>query len=346
MIQGAAYFQRDFVAMESSLSQDTGIKLRSTEDGIHLEGSILWLDSKKTGDISFLSNSQCAKSTVDTRVIATEETTKILEAFRKKPKALVCQYNRPFAIGPLNMELLPSGAGLGGASLWVETNQKKILYAPHLQPMNSEICHHMQLRPADILILNAQAPYSSEVEYSRKKEKDRLLHKVIELIENGQSPIIYCDPFVTGPELCHLLGSHGIQIDLHSKISKVLKVYESYGSHIEKHDSSASAQKAKVSLHPTPQGLKKMRITLPNRPIISVIDDPNTSIDDGLFKKIEDRFYIPSTCEGRELKAIINKVNPQEIYIFGPYAKEYVGQLKSAAPSVKALFPKHLPSLF
>ena len=321
--------------------------MTSTEDGIHLDGSILWLDSKNTGDISFLSNPQGATSRLASRVIATEETVRILEAFRKKPKALVCQYNRPFAIGPLNMELLPSGVGLGGASLWVETNNKKFLYAPNIQPLNSDICHHMQLRKADILVLSAHTPYNPENGTTRKKEKERLLEKIREELRLSRHPVIYCEPYATAPELTKYLSSNGIPVNLAPALHKINKIYESYGSTLGDYE-QFNAEKATdaVTLFPLPQKGKEMRLSLPKRPIMSVVDNQAHSLGDGVFRKIENRFYIPSSCEGRDLKAIISQVDPDEIYIFGPYAKDYVRQLRSSAPEVKALFPRHLPSLF
>src|SRR5690348_7431391 len=107
--------------------------VRQTDDGLHLANSILWLDSQDSGDLSFLSSATTSFQPKVPQVIATEETIKILEAYRKKPNALVCQYNRPFSIGRLKMELLPSGCVLGGASLYVETDKGRILYAPQLQ---------------------------------------------------------------------------------------------------------------------------------------------------------------------------------------------------------------------
>ena len=135
-------------------------------------------------------------------------------------------------------------------------------------------------------------------------------------------------------------------MELHSSFHKIAKIYESYGSHLGDYSQYAEgSEHQKISLLPFPQ-IKKARQYLPQRPIISVEDNAGLIIDDGLFKKLEDRFYIPSSCEGKELKSIIGKVNPKEVYIFGPYAKDYVRQLRSTAPSVKALFPSHLPSLF
>ena len=114
------------VTKKSGVKSST-MQVKQTDDGLHLANSILWLDAQDSGDLSFLSAASTTFHPKVPQVIATEETIKILEAFRKKPNALKCQYNRPFSIGRLRIELLPSGSVLGGASLFVETDQGKLL---------------------------------------------------------------------------------------------------------------------------------------------------------------------------------------------------------------------------
>src|SRR4051812_41501371 len=128
--------------------KQSSIVVKQTDDGLHLADSILWFDSQLSGDLSFLSSASSNYLPKVPQVIATEETIKILEACRKKPNALVCQYNRPFSIGRLKMELLPSGCVLGGASLYVETGNGRLLYAPQLQPNRIPTVRQMQLKRA------------------------------------------------------------------------------------------------------------------------------------------------------------------------------------------------------
>src|SRR5690349_6055959 len=90
------------------------LRLRSLNRGLHLKSSILCLDAQIDGQLTFLSSASELMKAIGMRVIATEETTKILETFGLKTNSLICQYNRPFSLGKLSMELLPSGHCLGG----------------------------------------------------------------------------------------------------------------------------------------------------------------------------------------------------------------------------------------
>ena len=104
-----------------------------TDDGIHFDNSILWLDSFSSGEVSFISSAINLKKNIAPQVIATEETIKIFDYLKIRPKTLRCQYNRPFSIGKYNLELLPAGSIIGSASLFIKTHDKTILYAPCLQ---------------------------------------------------------------------------------------------------------------------------------------------------------------------------------------------------------------------
>lgn len=326
--------------------QHTKIKFTSTEDGIHLNGSILWLDSQGTKDLSFLSNARMTQGQYRSRIITTEETLKILGIFKKKPKALVCQYNHPFAVGPLGMELLPSGAGLGGASLWVKTASKSIFYAPYLQPHKTGVARKMQVRSADVMVISAKKAYGTITAQQRKRTKESILNRIVSLSKENQRPIILCEAFPTAQELTRLLSEAGLVPDVFPTIYRINKIYEDYGLDLGKFNQSSSIPKGDTLIHPIGKYLWNTKKQLPQGPVINVFDGMHHQQVDSLFRKPVENYHLPSYCEGSDLRDIISEVSPQELYVFGPYAKEYAKNLKGSAPLVSPLFPSHLPSLF
>jgi hypothetical protein len=325
------------------------VQLTSTEDGIHLVGSILWLDAQHSGDLSFLSSATSIHGRLNSRILATEETLSILATHQQKPQSLIGQYNRPIALGPLKMELIPSGAGLGGASLYLETQQKRILYAPHIQPQKIAVARQMQLYPADTLILSAKIPYPQDKAPTRKKEKERLWQTVKAYLAAGQFPVILCEPYAIAQEITKLLTDHDIPVAVHNYIGKIHKIYESYGSILGSYTADANRYRnaKKVTLFPKlAKGRPRLRKPLPDGPIFMIEESPNAQSPGGIFRQVAERFYLPSYCDGRELKDVIQQVNPKEVFVFGPYAKEYWAHLKNAAPKVRQLYPSHLPTLF
>ena len=327
------------------------VKLKSTEDGLHIADSILWLDSQLSGDLSFLSSAAALSQNQVPQVIATEETVKILEACRKKPHALVCQYNRPFSIGRLKMELLPSGSILGGASLYVETDKGRILYAPCLQPNLIATVRKMQVKKANVLILGAFHPDPNQSMPNRRKEKERLTSTIKGHLAEGRAPVVLCDPIATAQEVTKLLHDAGILVAVHPTIYRINRVYESFGSMLGPYAVVGKRHSGqRVLILPKSRRTNNMHPVKDNAGPFLTIEDalPQFRRDttDAFQTKVTDTFYLSNHCDGPELKAIIQLVAPKELYFFGPYAKRYVQEMKDAASRVRPLYVDDQPTLF
>ncbi|MCX6119782.1 MAG: hypothetical protein NT027_19780 [Proteobacteria bacterium] len=327
------------------------IKLKSTEDGLHIADSILWLDSHLNGELSFLSSAAALTRTHVPQVITTEETVKILEACRKKPSALICQYNRPFSIGRLKMELLPSGSILGGASLYVETEKGRVLYAPCLQPHPIATVRKMQVKRANALILGAFHPDPHQSMPNRRKEKEKIVQALKEQLALNKSPVILCDPISTAQELTKLLTEANLPVSVNPTIFRVNKVYESCGSSLgpysllKKKDTTPRV----LILPKSRRGKNSQLIKDQEGPIFSVEDAlPQFRRDtsEAFATKVVDTFYLSTHCDGPELKAIIQLVAPKELYFFGPYAKRYVEEMEGVCPKIKPLYVNDQPTMF
>ncbi len=333
--------------MEANDTETTRWRLRPTEDGIQVDDSILWLDARYTGDLSFLSSAQLLSSRTQSRVITTEETVKLLAINSIKLNALVRPYNQLVSIGQLRLELLPSGAALGGASLMVETRQGTLLYAPHLQPHKTGTTRTMQLKQADTLILGAHTPFPSHHHPSRKKEKERLLQAVSNQLAQGAHPIILCEPYAVAQELCKSMAEAGIPLAVHKSIYRINKIYEFYGSELGPYSLlHRRLRDKKVIIWPLPTSKTGVQRLLPEGPLFCVEDSISTSSFPDLMRTVAERFIISSGCDGRDLKSIIQTVDPREVYFTGPYARQYETELSSSKYPVRALFPSHLPLLF
>ena len=323
------------------------IEIKATEDGLHLEGTILWFDSYRTDQLSFLSSAKITSRCLGPKFLATNETLKLLEAFHRKPQALVCQYNRPFSIGKLKMELLPSGAMLGGAVLLVEKDGERILYAPAIQTQKLSTVRPLEVCQADSLILSADRPYLLDQMPHRKKEKERFLQSIRNHVGRGIYPIVLCEVFATAQELTKWLSDEGIGVAVHSSIHRIHKIYDSFSCHLGEYSLfSDKSKKNKVLLFPPLCSSRGPRGPMPEGPVLIVEDamEERHSID--FCGESPERFFINSTSHGRELKDIIAKIAPKKIYIYGTYAKQYIAELKHTAPLVAPLYPNDQPTLF
>ena len=101
-------------------------------DGVHLTGTPIWCDARRRRDVCFVSAADRVTAAEHGQLIATPITLALVA-----PKAgggagaghLAVPWRRPFTLGTLRLELLPSGRGLGAAALHVDSRGRTVLYA-------------------------------------------------------------------------------------------------------------------------------------------------------------------------------------------------------------------------
>ena len=326
------------------LASDDQVKLISTEDGIHLDGSILWFDARLTQDLSFLSSPHLVDAALPSQILTSQESALILEALYRKPDGLVGRFNHPIRIGQLSLELIPSGVGLAGANLLIETGKQKVLYAPLLQLERIAIARHLQLRKADILVLGAKVPYQD----SGATHSEHL--KAIELVltnalDDHRPVTLFSGSTPTTQDLITLCNSQDISPFCSQSLEKVNAVYRNYGVQLtvstKKPDFSAGVQLLPVRKAKRYEKKQESEIT------IFVADDVVAhERAKASYPWIDQHLVLPAYSSGAAFKEVCDQVNPSKLFFFGPYASEYAKQLSALKPEVSALYPKHLPSLF
>ena len=328
------------------------ISFSQNNTGLTLDDSILSFDDHDSSQLTFLSSASSVTSKKSTsQVIATEETIRLLECSSQRPdNVLSCQYNRPFSVGKLKIELLPSGSMLGAASLYIENQNGKVLYAPSLQPSKIPTIRSMQLKAADTLVLGCHHSEPSASSPSRKKEKDRLVHMAKEYIKEGKTPIILCNALSTAPEITKHFSDHGMPLRIHQSIYKVNKIHESFGSALGDYSifSRKHYHRIKPVLFPEFNSkINRLKKPLPTGSIFSVKDDTSIMSETGeALRFVDEKFILPSLGDGYDLKDIISAVKPGTIYLYGPYIKRYLDILENVHPNIIPLFPNNQPLLF
>src|SRR4051812_1616684 len=90
----------------------------SWRDGVHLAGTAIWCDARRTRAVCFASSADARERPGHGQLIATAETLALLGA--SGGAHLAVPWRRPFTLGTVRLELAPSGHGRGGAALAVE----------------------------------------------------------------------------------------------------------------------------------------------------------------------------------------------------------------------------------
>lgn len=319
-------------------------KLYLTDDGLRFDDSILWLDSKKSGSLSFLSSAHSVRERYSSQVIVSQETQELLKLYNPELKSLVCQYNRPFSIGRYNLELLPAGSVLGGASLYIETNSEKFLYAPMLSRSNSVMTQFFHSKEVDYLILKVDQCENNRDHLIRKKdEENRLLQAISTCLNEGTIPVVVTPLLHTASTLCLLLYSSGVSVLAHKHVYDVNKIYESFGQKVGdfKQLNLKKIEERKVLMVPPGFRLKQLLQMEKRYRIFFVNDRVNFSCD----YKSHDVFHISLPQASLDIVKTIKEFKPKKTFLFGPYAKKFSSIHKSSRLDLEVLNPFQQSSL-
>lgn len=319
-------------------------KLYLTDDGLRFDRSILWLDSKKNGNLSFLSSAHSVRERYSSQVIVSEETAELLKLYNPELKSLVCQYNRPFSIGRYDLELLPAGSVLGGASLYIDTGVEKLLYAPMLSDSSSLLAKFFQSKEVDYLILKVDHCESTRSLLARKKEEEeRFLNSVKACLEEGKTAVVLAPLLHTATTICSLLASTGVDVLAHKHVHEVNKVYNSFGHKI--------GETHLLNLRNIPEGgalvvppsfrPKQLLRTKKGHQFFFINDRLDASYD----YASSDTFHMPLPQASLNILKTIKDFNPRKTFLFGPYAKKFSSIHKSSGLDLEVLHPFQQNSL-
>lgn len=296
------------------------------KNGIHLKGTELWFDSKKKTELSFISSADIDKFTSPEKIIATPETIKLLEKKLRKPVLLSCPYNRPFTLGNLQVELIPSGHMLGSAQMIVDKGDKTLIYAGDINLEKLPTSEPVSMKKCDVLVLKCS--YGADQDYPEmEKSLDRLTKFIEETFDKEETPVITVKPIGVCQDIIKTLGDRGYKISLERSIYNVTKIYEDLGVKFGDIEILKNTEiNDRVIFIPIEQinsdkinDIKSKRIAL-----INEYDEDNYS-----DVKTDETFTFSSKASNKQLLKYVERIKPKKVYLIGKYANDFSKTIES-----------------
>jgi len=131
----------------------------SWRDGVHITGTPIWCDARRARDVCFVSHGEAVRIARHGQLVATSETLSLLarsDARRQAETVLAVPYGRPFTLGTRRLELFPSGHAIGAASLLVDIDGHRIVYAGPVHPRGGGLGGPAALRACQTLVVDAR----------------------------------------------------------------------------------------------------------------------------------------------------------------------------------------------
>jgi hypothetical protein len=208
-------------------------------DGVRIAGSDIYCDAARcpAEAIAFVSHARAPRlrGGADVRLITTERT-RLLRAIEVAPRGraaatLVTPFGRPFAIGRLRLELLPSGHGPGAAQLYVEERDgRRVGFCGPLNPQPGRFAEPPQVRAAAALCIDAPlAAYARRLP-PRAEVEAALVAAAGAALDDGLQPVVLAPPFGAAADAVALLAGAGLTLRLHARVEAWLDGYARAGT--------------------------------------------------------------------------------------------------------------------
>jgi putative mRNA 3-end processing factor len=283
-------------------------------DGVHITGTPIWCDARRRRDVCFVSSADRLAHADHGQLVATPITLALLGA---GPGHLAVPLRRPFTLGTLRLELLPSGRTLGAAALHVALGTRGVLYAGAIRTIGSD--EPAEVRESDAVIVAAFVDRAL-------KPRDEIAGELVKWLTARleQRPTVVVDSATDGLEVAARLqlaklpvaGSRGVRAAAAIAAAPELPAPRKRAPHVL----VAVASEKTVA----PRALVSVR-ALEAQP------------------GFDARFAWPFTADKKQLLAWIDHTNARSVFVTGPKAEQIAAAVGERA---KVLGPPHQMSLF
>ena len=299
------------------------------KNGIHLKGTELWFDSKKKVPLSFISSATIDKFTPPEKILATPETIKFLEKKIKKPVVLACPYYRPFALGNMQVELVPSGTMLGSSQIIVDKGDKTLLYSGDINLKKLPTTDPAYTKHCDVLIMKCRYGLKEYQFPSFEQSIKQVISFVEEAMSTGSTPVLVSEPLGKTQDIIKALGDIGYKLSLEKSIHKFTKAYEKLGIDLGEYGPfKPSKLKENVIIIPA-NALQSDEIVRIKKKKVAVIAESTEAEKLAIKSQFEadEVITLSNHADYDDLIEFVDSVKPEKVYLVEANATSFAESL-------------------
>jgi putative mRNA 3-end processing factor len=314
--------------------------------GIHLTGSILWCDSDRRHDQTFISHAHVDEVGKNRRILATDKTVKILTRGTGKIDALMSPYKRSFTLGPLELEMHPAGHVLGSAQLLIVRDGRRIVYTSDVNVRQTATAERASPVECDVLAIPATYGAPQFRFPPREEVLERIKQFVDDCLNDRATPVLIANPIGTAQELMHFFGKNEYRMRVHRSIYDVAKIYRELGVTIN-NARRFQGTPARDEVVLFPPILRKHASIRKLKKYKTAIVTGRTMDEAWVYRhRVDAAFPLSDAADHDELVEFIKDTGASEIYLTGGYVEELSAELRAEGFKVYSLVPPEQLSLF
>ena len=296
--------------------------------GVHLADSVLWCDTERKREFVFISHSHIDHVGKNRRILATDKTVRILTRGTGKIDALTSPYRRAFQLGPLELEMHPSGHVLGGAQLLVKRDDRRIVYTSDVNPRKTATAE--QAVPIECDALAIPATYGAPMYRFPPREKviAQIRKFVDDCLEDKATPVLIANQIGTAQELMSVLGKAGYRLRVHRSIYDVAKLYKEMGITLSNSRRfQGSPAKDEVVIFP-PILRKHTSIRKLRKYKTAIVSGKAVDPAFVYSQKVDAAFPLSDAADFYDLVDFIEGTGAREVYLVDGHIEELSAQLR------------------
>lgn len=323
------------------------------DNGVHINGLDLVLDSTRSVEYSFVSHAHFDHLAKHTRIVSSPATASLckvrLNGKKNLPKFKEVKFNHLVSlqavakqsrldIDDVYLELLPAGHILGSAQIVISHGTQTLLYTGDFRLRPSLTAEPILVKPADILVMDATYGHPKYCFPSREKEYKRLTKYLDTCLAHGVTPVILAYSLGKAQEILKYLGDKGYPITVHPKIAELAEIYTQFGIEFAPYkvlNEKTKGFHTRVILVP-PNGQKNDLVSSIRKKSIAILT--GWAVDDSAKwrYRADEQFIISDHADFQELIEYVQLVNPSLVYICNG-EKNFVTHLRKAGFSAQLL---------
>ncbi len=199
------------------------------ENGIRISESKLYLDAAKRVGLSFVSHAHTDHARRHQQVLATPATLSLMGLRQRKINGLAVEYHQHLSIEGCHIELLPAGHMLGSAQILIEKDGKKLIYTGDFKPGKNRAAEALEVRQADILIMESTFGAPQFVFPKEWEIIERLAKFIEKCFQSGIVPVVMGYALGKSQEALKILSDLDYHVSIHPSLGPIVQVYEQHG---------------------------------------------------------------------------------------------------------------------
>jgi Cft2 family RNA processing exonuclease len=313
-------------------------------DGVHLTGTAIWCDALRARDVCFVSRADAVTAARHGQLCATAETLALLgggDRGRQPASVLPVPYARPFTLGTRRIELFRSGAGLGGASLLVDVDGMRVVYAGATDPRGGGLGGSADVRTCDTVILDAELAAPGVAFEPTEHVIAALVEHVSATLRAGNTAVLLLGSPVRGLDVANALAAADVPVAAHRSIGQAAR--RAGRPPLPLH----SPSRPRALLWPVGARENLSKLALPATTSVSLISGRALS-EPGLTGAVGAERAFAWTCHSSadELAAYVEACGARTIYFTHRHAETMAARLDGGGRVARPLGPPMQMQLF